>query len=70
MAVNRQKGARVLAAAKYLVFVALPVVLLVALIFLASHVVQTLFPVRSVVITGNEHLTDDELKSMAGISSG
>ena len=28
-----------------------------------------MFRVRSVVITGNEHLTDDELKSMAGLSS-
>jgi cell division protein FtsQ len=69
VAVNKHKGAGFLAAAKYFVFVALPVVLLVALIFVASHTVQTLFPVRGVVITGNEHLTDDELKGMAGISS-
>lgn len=69
VAVNRQKGARVLAAAKYLVFVALPVVLLVALIFMASRAVQTLFRVRSVVVTGNEHLTDEELKNMAEIST-
>jgi len=68
VALNNHKGARFLAAAKYLVFVVLPVALLVALIFLALHTVQTLFPVRSVVITGNEHLTDDELKGMAGIS--
>jgi len=68
VALNKHKGARFLAAAKYLVFVVLPVALLVALIFLALHTVQTLFPVRSVVITGNEHLTDDELKGMAGIS--
>ena len=69
VAVNKHKGVRFLAAAKYFVFVVLPVVLLVALIFLASRTVQTLFPLRSVVITGNEHLTDDELKSMAGITS-
>lgn len=69
VAVNKHKGVRFLAAAKYLVFVVLPVVLLVALIFLASHTVQTLFRVRSVVITGNEHLTDEELKGMAGIST-
>ena len=67
VAVGRYKGARALASAKYLAFVALPVVLLVALIFMASRAVQTFFPVRSVVITGNEHLTDDELKDMAGI---
>lgn len=69
VALNKHKSGRFLTAANYLVFVALPVVLLVALIFLASHAVQTLFRVRSVVITGNEHLTDDELKGMAGISS-
>ena len=67
--VGEHKFGRPLAAAKIFVFVALPVGLLVALIFLASHTVQTLFRVRSVVITGNEHLTDDELKSMAGIST-
>jgi len=69
VAANKRKGAGFLAAAKYFVFAALPVALLVALIFLASQTVQKLFRVRSVVITGNEHLTDDELKSMAGISS-
>jgi cell division protein FtsQ len=69
VAISKQKGAGFLAAAKYFVFVALPVFLLVGLVFLASQAVQTLFRVRSVVITGNEHLTDDELKGMAGIGA-
>ena len=64
---NKHKGGRLLGAARYFGFVVLPVALLVAAIFLVSNAVQSAFRVRSVVITGNEHLTDEELKSMAGL---
>ena len=67
MEVNKRKGGRLLAAAKYFVFVALPLVLVVAVISIASSAAKSVFRVRDVVITGNEHLTDDELKSMAGL---
>jgi cell division protein FtsQ len=69
LAAGNHGSGRLLSAAKYFVFAALPAALLAALIFLASHAVQTLFSIRSIVITGNEHLTDDELKSMAGIGT-
>jgi cell division protein FtsQ len=64
---TKNKGGRLLMAAKYLGFVVLPVVLLVAIIYLMSTAVKSAFHLRSVVITGNEHMSDDELKSMAGL---
>lgn len=67
--VTKHRGGRFIAAVKYFGFVVLPVVLLVALIYMVSTAVKSAFHVRSVVITGNEHLTDEELKSMAGLSS-
>ena len=67
--VNKRPGGRFLVAAKYLGFVVFPVVLLVASIYMVSTAVKSAFHVRSVVITGNEHLSDEELKNMAGLSS-
>ena len=65
--VLKRNGERLVTAAKYLIFVVLPVVLVVAAIYMMSRMVNSAFKVREVVITGNEHLTDEELKSMAGI---
>jgi len=65
--VNKRRGERLVTAGKYLVFVVLPVALVVAAIYMVSRIVDTAFHVGEVVITGNEHLTDEELKSMAGI---
>jgi cell division protein FtsQ len=67
MTVDKHKGRRLLANAKYVAFIVLPVVLVVAVIYFVSSAVKSVFHVRDVVITGNEHLTDDELKSMAGL---
>ena len=69
VAVNRHKVARFITAAKYFGFVVLPVLMVVAAIYMASGVVKSAFRVRSVVITGNEHLTDEELKTMAGLGN-
>ena len=68
-AVNRQKGGWVIAAVKYIGFVVLPVILVVAAIYAVSGIVISAFPVRSIVISGNEHLSDEELKSMAGLKT-
>ena len=68
VAVNRNKAERFIRAAKYFGFVVLPVFMVVAAIFMASGM-KSAFLVRSVVITGNEHLTDEELKTMAGLES-
>ncbi len=69
VAVNRHKAERFIAAAKYFGFVVLPVLLVVAAIYMASGIVKSAFRVRSVVISGNEHLTDEELKTMAGLGN-
>ena len=69
VAVNRHKAERLITAAKYFGFVLLPVLMVVAAIYMASGIVKSVFRVRSVVITGNEHLTDDELKTMAGLGA-
>jgi len=66
---NKHKGRRFLAAAKYFAFTALPEVLLVAVIYMALTAALSAFQIRRIVITGNEHLTDEELKSMAGLGS-
>ena len=67
VAANKPRGRRLVASARYLGFVVLPVVLLVALIFLAWNGVKPAFSVRSVVMTGNKHLSDEELRQMAGL---
>lgn len=64
---NKHRSERLVTVAKYFVFVVLPVVLVVAAIYMVSRMVNTAFRVREVVITGNEHLADEEVKSMAGI---
>jgi cell division protein FtsQ len=56
-------------AAKYFGFVVLPVLMAVAAIYMGSGIVKSVFRVRSVVITGNEHLTDGELKTTAGLGA-
>lgn len=67
VAVNSHKAARLITAAKYFGYVVLPVLMVAAVIYMASGIVKSAFRVRSVVITGNEHLTDEELKTMAGL---
>jgi cell division protein FtsQ len=66
---NRRKAERFITAAKYFGFVVLPVLMVVAAIYMASGIVKSAFRVRSVVISGNEHLTDEELKTMAGLGA-
>lgn len=60
---------RLLSAAKYLGFVVLPVVMVMAALYMISGIAKTIFQVRNVVITGNAHLTDEELKNMAGLGA-
>lgn len=67
--VSKHKSGRFFTAVKYFGFVMLPVILVVAALYMVSGIVKTMFQVRGVVITGNEHLTDEELKSMAGLKT-
>ena len=69
VAINRHKAEGFIKVVKYFGFVVLPVLMVVAAIYMASGIVKSVFLVRGVVITGNEHLTDDELKTMAGLDT-
>jgi cell division protein FtsQ len=69
VAINRHKADMFITAAKYFGFVVLPVLMAVAVIYMGSGIVKSVFRVRSVVITGNEHLTDDELKTTARLGA-
>lgn len=55
---------------RYAVFIFVPVLLVVASVYLVSSVVRAVFRVNGVVFTGNEHLTDEELRNMAGLKGG
>lgn len=68
VAVNRHKAGVFIRATKYFGFVVLPVLMVVAAIYSVSGI-KAAFLIRSVVITGNDHLTDDELKTMAGLGA-
>jgi cell division protein FtsQ len=66
---RKNKGGRFLMSVKYLGFVVLPVFLLVAVIYMVSIAAKSAFQLSNIVITGNEHLSDEELKIMAGLGS-
>jgi cell division protein FtsQ len=55
-------------ALKYFGFVILPSALALLLIYSVSAVLKDIFRITEIVITGNAHLTEGELKSMAGLS--
>ena len=52
------------------VLVLLPVAAIAVTVYLAYREVQTAFPLREIVFAGNTHLSDDELKSLAGLKEG
>ncbi|MEW6108683.1 MAG: FtsQ-type POTRA domain-containing protein [Nitrospirota bacterium] len=55
---------------KYFIFIVFPVVALVVLIYFVSVAVNSAFNIRNVVFAGNEHLTDEELRNLAGLDGG
>src|SRR4030042_6577775 len=42
--------------------------IMVMYIFIDAHAISLIFPLKHVVVIGNTHLTDDELKILAGIN--
>ncbi len=52
------------------VLVLLPVAAFAAAVYLISTAAGSAFPLRQIVFVGNTHLTDDELKSLAGLKKG
>ncbi len=43
--------------------------LIITSVYIFSRAIKSYFPVKHVVLTGNKHLTDDELKTLAGIDN-
>lgn len=48
----------------------LPIAAIVVTAYLAYGEVQRAFPLREIIFVGNTHLSDDELKSLAGLREG
>ena len=65
---NSRKTGRFYLAVKYFGFVILPSALALFLVYTVTTVLKDLFRITEIVITGNGHLTDGELKSMAGLN--
>jgi cell division protein FtsQ len=65
---KRNRSTTLVSRVKYLVFVVLPMILLVVLIYSAVLQVKSSFQLKNVFFTGNGHLTDEELKHLAGIN--
>jgi cell division protein FtsQ len=68
VAVSKRKYGRALAAVKYFGLFVLPVIMAVSVLYLASGFFRSACRLRSVVMSGNEHLTDEELKAMGGLT--
>ncbi len=62
-----KRSAQVVAKLKMILFVGIPLVALGGLIYFFAHALPSAFKVRAVALSGNEHLTDDELKTVAGL---
>jgi len=54
---------------RYFIFVIFPVVAVVVLAYSASIAAKSVLHINKVVFTGNEHLTDGELKTLAGLKN-
>lgn len=65
--VKKNRAANLISRIKYFVFIVFPVIALVVFIYFVSITVKSVFHVKKVVFTGNEHLTDEELKNLAGL---
>jgi cell division protein FtsQ len=62
-----RRSAGVIAKLKMVFLVGIPLVALGGLLYLFIHAMPSAFKVRTVAIAGNEHLTDDELKTITGL---
>jgi cell division protein FtsQ len=67
--VDRRKRGKIYSLAKYAVIVIVPSALILMMIYAAPLVFNSVFRIADIVITGNGHLTDDELKTMAGLNN-
>ena len=66
-ALKKNRTAGLLAKVRYGVFIIVPVVAVAAVSYFIFMGVRSAFPVRQVVFTGNEHMTDEELRALTGL---
>jgi cell division protein FtsQ len=69
-ALKKNSPSRPLARLRRTILVLLPVAAFAAAVYLISTASGSAFPLRQIVFVGNTHLTDDELKSLAGLKKG
>ena len=65
--VKKKDTRSLLPGVKYFVFVVFPVLAVVALVYFASIAAGSMLHLNKVVFTGNGHLTDEELRTLAGL---
>lgn len=68
--VRNRRFSKPLERVKTVVLVTLPVVLIVAVGYIALVTAMSAFVVDKIVFTGNVHLADEELKNLAGLRGG
>ena len=66
----RKKAVAAVAKLKYLLPAALVVALAAGAVYLFAHFSSSPFRIRAVVFSGNEHLTDEELRQISGLKGG
>ncbi|MBI5076158.1 MAG: FtsQ-type POTRA domain-containing protein [Nitrospirae bacterium] len=62
-----RRSVSVFAKLKMVLLVGIPLIAVVGVIYLLGHAVPSAFKMKAVELAGNEHLTDDELKSIGGL---
>lgn len=55
---------------RYLVFIMLPVVAIIATVYFISVAAGSAFRINKLIFTGNAHLGDEELRKLAGLEGG
>lgn len=64
---RKGKLAGLVSKTKYFIFIVLPVVVLIVIFYFISIAARSVFNLEKIVFTGNEHLSDEELKNLAGL---
>lgn len=62
-----KRSERVIETLKMVLYIGMPLIALGGLIYLFTYTVPTAFKMKAVALAGNEHLTDDELKTIGGL---
>jgi cell division protein FtsQ len=65
--VRKNRNAKIITKIKYFVFIVFPVIILVVGSYFVFITIKSTFQIKNIVFTDNEHLTDEELKKLAGI---